>query len=72
MNSWDEINSVFLLHKHSKVSFVIICFLLFLNKESFNVVIFLQMVPHDLPLHAGMMPRLLITIVGEPVPGGDR
>lgn len=33
---------------------------------------FLQMVPYDLPLHAGMMPRLLITIVGEPVPGADR
>ncbi|KAM4625596.1 galectin-3 isoform 2-T2 [Polymixia lowei] len=30
------------------------------------------MVPYDLPLHAGMMPRLLITIVGEPIPGGDR
>ena len=30
------------------------------------------MVPHDLPLHAGMMPRLLITIVGEPVAGADR
>ncbi|GLD47732.1 galectin-3-like protein [Lates japonicus] len=30
------------------------------------------MVPYDLPLHAGMMPRLLITIVGEPVPGADR
>lgn len=32
----------------------------------------LQMVPFDLPLHAGILPRLLITIVGEPVPGGDR
>lgn len=31
-----------------------------------------QMVPYDLPLHAGMMPRLLITIVAEPVPGGER
>ncbi|CAG13238.1 unnamed protein product [Tetraodon nigroviridis] len=31
-----------------------------------------QMVPFDLPLHAGILPRLLITIVGEPVPGGDR
>uniref|UniRef100_A0A3Q3W863 Galectin n=1 Tax=Mola mola TaxID=94237 RepID=A0A3Q3W863_MOLML len=30
------------------------------------------MMPHDLPLHAGIMPRLLITIVGEPVPGADR
>ncbi|XP_061599765.1 galectin-3 [Cololabis saira] len=30
------------------------------------------MVPYDLPLHAGMMPRLLITIVGEPLPGADR
>lgn len=30
------------------------------------------MMPHDLPLHAGMMPQLLITIVGEPVPGADR
>ncbi|XP_051507426.1 galectin-3 [Myxocyprinus asiaticus] len=29
-------------------------------------------VPYDLPLHAGIMPRLLITIVGEPVPGGNR
>ncbi|KAI5108344.1 galectin-3 isoform X1 [Silurus meridionalis] len=29
-------------------------------------------VPYDLQLHAGIMPRLLITIVGEPVPGGDR
>uniref|UniRef100_A0A672SJC1 Galectin n=1 Tax=Sinocyclocheilus grahami TaxID=75366 RepID=A0A672SJC1_SINGR len=28
--------------------------------------------PYDLPLHAGIMPRLLITIVGEPVPGGNR
>lgn len=31
-----------------------------------------MMVPYDLPLHAGMMPNLLITIVGEPFPGGDR
>lgn len=31
-----------------------------------------QMVPFDLPLHAGILPRLLITIVGEPLPGGDR
>ncbi|KAJ0063229.1 hypothetical protein NL108_014092, partial [Boleophthalmus pectinirostris] len=31
-----------------------------------------MMVPFDLPLHAGIMPRLLITIVGEPVPGGER
>lgn len=30
------------------------------------------MLPFDLPLHAGILPRLLITIVGEPVPGGDR
>uniref|UniRef100_A0A3Q1FEW7 Galectin n=1 Tax=Acanthochromis polyacanthus TaxID=80966 RepID=A0A3Q1FEW7_9TELE len=30
------------------------------------------MVPYDLPLHAGIMPRLLITIVGEPVPGANR
>lgn len=30
------------------------------------------MVPFDLPLHAGILPRLLITIVGEPLPGGDR
>ncbi|XP_063040418.1 galectin-3 isoform X1 [Engraulis encrasicolus] len=29
-------------------------------------------VPYDLPLHAGIMPRLLLTIVGEPVPGADR
>ncbi|KAK6306863.1 hypothetical protein J4Q44_G00220110 [Coregonus suidteri] len=29
-------------------------------------------VPYELPLHAGIMPRLLITIVGEPIPGGDR
>ncbi|KAF4089826.1 hypothetical protein AMELA_G00042600 [Ameiurus melas] len=29
-------------------------------------------VPYDLPLHAGILPRLLITIVGEPVPGGQR
>lgn len=32
----------------------------------------LQMVPYDLPLHAGIMPRLLLTIVAEPVPGADR
>lgn len=30
------------------------------------------MVPYDLPLHAGIMPQLLITIVGEPIPGADR
>lgn len=30
------------------------------------------MVPYDLPLHAGLIPRLLITIVGEPIPGADR
>uniref|UniRef100_A0A8C5E6Y0 Galectin n=1 Tax=Gouania willdenowi TaxID=441366 RepID=A0A8C5E6Y0_GOUWI len=30
------------------------------------------MVPHELPLHAGIMPRLLITIMGEPLPGADR
>lgn len=30
------------------------------------------MVPYDLPLHAGLMPRLVITIDGEPVPGADR
>ncbi|KAM8833817.1 galectin-3 [Synchiropus picturatus] len=30
------------------------------------------MVPFDLPLHAGIMPRLLITIVGEPLPGANR
>uniref|UniRef100_A0A8C1PT67 Galectin n=1 Tax=Cyprinus carpio TaxID=7962 RepID=A0A8C1PT67_CYPCA len=28
--------------------------------------------PYDLPLHAGIMPCLVITIVGEPVPGGNR
>ncbi|KAF6724032.1 Galectin-3 [Oryzias melastigma] len=28
--------------------------------------------PYDLPLHAGIMPRLVITIVGEPVPGANR
>lgn len=33
---------------------------------------FLQMVPYDLPLHAGIMPRLVITIIGEPLPGADR
>lgn len=33
---------------------------------------FLQMVPYDLPLDAGILPRLLITIVGEPISGGDR
>ncbi|KAJ8289085.1 hypothetical protein COCON_G00017440 [Conger conger] len=31
-----------------------------------------QPVPYDLPLHSGLMPRLLITIVGEPAPGADR
>ncbi|KAK7905155.1 hypothetical protein WMY93_017762 [Mugilogobius chulae] len=30
-----------------------------------------MMVPFDLPLHAGIMPRLVITIVGEPVPGAE-
>lgn len=30
------------------------------------------MVPYDLPLHAGIMPRLLITIIGEPLPCADR
>ncbi|MEQ2236801.1 hypothetical protein ILYODFUR_016369 [Ilyodon furcidens] len=30
------------------------------------------MVPYDLPLHAGIMPRLLITVIGEPVPGAGR
>uniref|UniRef100_A0A8C5AJD8 Galectin n=1 Tax=Gadus morhua TaxID=8049 RepID=A0A8C5AJD8_GADMO len=30
------------------------------------------MVPYDLPLHAGMMPNLLITVVGEPIHGGNR
>lgn len=30
------------------------------------------MVPYDLPLHAGIMPQLLITIVAEPLPGADR
>lgn len=30
------------------------------------------MMPYDLPLHAGIMPQLVITIVGEPVPGADR
>lgn len=30
------------------------------------------MMPHDLPLHAGILPRLVITIVGEPLPGADR
>lgn len=30
------------------------------------------MVPYDLPLHAGIMPQLVITIDGEPVPGADR
>ncbi|XP_076156769.1 galectin-3 isoform X2 [Alosa pseudoharengus] len=29
-------------------------------------------VPYHLPLHAGIMPHLLITVVGEPFPGGDR
>ncbi|KAL6488136.1 hypothetical protein MHYP_G00047650 [Metynnis hypsauchen] len=29
-------------------------------------------VPYDLPLHGGIMPRLLITIVAEPVPGVNR
>ncbi|XP_056326948.1 galectin-3 isoform X1 [Danio aesculapii] len=28
--------------------------------------------PYDLPLRAGIMPHLLITIVGEPIIGGDR
>ncbi|XP_028421130.1 galectin-3 [Perca flavescens] len=32
----------------------------------------MMMAPFDLPLHAGILPRLVITIVGEPVPGGDR
>uniref|UniRef100_A0A3P8VDN7 Galectin n=1 Tax=Cynoglossus semilaevis TaxID=244447 RepID=A0A3P8VDN7_CYNSE len=32
---------------------------------------FLQMVPYDVPLHAGILPRLLITIDAEPVPGAD-
>lgn len=30
------------------------------------------MTPYDLPLHAGVMPSLVITIVGEPFPGGNR
>lgn len=30
------------------------------------------MVPYDLPLHAGILPRLLITIIGEPLPCADR
>lgn len=30
------------------------------------------MMPYDLPLHAGIMPRLVITVVGEPLPGADR
>lgn len=29
-------------------------------------------VPYDLQLHAGIMPGLVITIVGEPVPGANR
>uniref|UniRef100_A0A3Q3KA53 Galectin n=1 Tax=Monopterus albus TaxID=43700 RepID=A0A3Q3KA53_MONAL len=29
------------------------------------------MLPYDLPLHAGILPQLLITIVGEPFPGAD-
>ncbi|KAF5890627.1 galectin-3-like [Clarias magur] len=29
-------------------------------------------VPYDLPLHAGIMPHLLLTIVGAPILGGDR
>ncbi|KAL0969426.1 hypothetical protein UPYG_G00227240 [Umbra pygmaea] len=29
-------------------------------------------VPYELPLQAGIIPRLVITIVGEPIPGGDR
>lgn len=33
---------------------------------------FFQMVPYDLPLHSGIMPRLVITIDAEPVPGADR
>lgn len=33
---------------------------------------FSQMLPYDLPLHAGIMPRLVITIEAEPVPGADR
>lgn len=28
--------------------------------------------PYDLPLHAGIMPRLLITVIGEPLPGAER
>ncbi|XP_072313641.1 galectin-3 [Eucyclogobius newberryi] len=31
-----------------------------------------MMVPFDLPLHAGILPRLVITIEGEPVPGAER
>lgn len=30
------------------------------------------MTPFDLPLHAGIMPQLVITIVGEAIPGADR
>lgn len=37
-----------------------------------NVLCAFQPVPYDLPLHSGMMPGLLITIVGEPTPGADR
>ncbi|XP_028834648.1 galectin-3 isoform X1 [Denticeps clupeoides] len=29
-------------------------------------------VPYEMPLHAGVMPRLMITIIGKPVPGADR
>ncbi|XP_054652919.1 galectin-3 [Dunckerocampus dactyliophorus] len=30
------------------------------------------MVPYDLPLHAGILPRLVITIIGEPLPAANR
>lgn len=31
-----------------------------------------QMVPYDLPLDAGIMPNLMITVVGECMPGANR
>ncbi|KAK5857984.1 hypothetical protein PBY51_011188 [Eleginops maclovinus] len=30
------------------------------------------MLPYDLPLHSGILPRLVITIDAEPVPGANR
>lgn len=43
-----------------------------LNLKDQSLLLPPQMVPFDLPLHAGILPQLLITIVGEPVSGGDR